>query len=118
MYDYGEIFEEEKKIQIMTKCDFGLNLMVKSVRVGLTIKSIDYLSCGLPLINNIQGDTWNLVNNGNIGINYENDSERLINNIMEIDISELKKNAIECFSEYFAKNVFEDTFEIVLERLI
>lgn len=118
LYDYGEIFEEEKKIQILTKCDFGLNLMVKSVRVGLTIKSIDYLSCGLPLINNIQGDTWNLVNNENIGINYENNSEKLINNIMKIDISELKKKAIECFNEYFAKDIFEDTFEIVLERLI
>ena len=92
-------------------------LMMKSVKVGLTIKSIDYLSCGLPLINTIKGDTWSLVKDKNIGINYENDSEKLIQYIEEKDINKLKKNAMKCFDEYFTKEAFEDNFEMVLRKL-
>ncbi len=117
LYDYGEEFDENKKVKILTKCDFGINLMIKSVKVGLTIKSIDYLSCGLPLINTIKGDTWSLVKDKNIGINYENDSEKLIQYIEEKDINKLKKNAMKCFDEYFTKEAFEDNFEMVLRKL-
>lgn len=51
-------------------------------KVGLTMKSIDYLENGLPLINNIAGDTSNFVNEYLIGFNYINtDSvvEQLVN---------------------------------------
>ena len=44
--------------------------MKKSVCVGLTMKSIDYFEFGLPIINNIKGDTWNAVEEYGIGINY------------------------------------------------
>ena len=35
--------------------------MKQEVFVGLTMKSIDYFEAGLPIINNIHGDTWNIV---------------------------------------------------------
>lgn len=67
---YGKIFDEMEKIKILSPCDYAFNMMKKSVNVGLTIKSIDYLAYGLPLINNIKGDTWNLVDEKKMGINF------------------------------------------------
>ena len=66
---YGTVYDEEKKRQVFEKCSFGINMMKDSVCVGLTMKSIDYLCYGLPLINNIPGDTWKLVEQYGIGVN-------------------------------------------------
>jgi hypothetical protein len=43
--------------------------MKPGVCVGLTMKSIEYLSHSLPLINNIRGDTAQLVRDLKIGVN-------------------------------------------------
>lgn len=51
--DYGIIFDELKKKDIISQCDFGLNFMKSSTKVGLTMKSIEYFRYGLPIINNI-----------------------------------------------------------------
>ncbi len=66
---HGAIYDEMKKIELLAPCDYAFNMMKKSVSVGLTIKSIDYMSYGLPLINNIEGDTWKIVKEHNVGIN-------------------------------------------------
>lgn len=68
-YFYGPIFDEIKKIKILAPCDYAFNMMKECVSVGLTIKSIDYLSYGLPLINNIKGDSWKMVRVDALGIN-------------------------------------------------
>lgn len=102
---YGKLFEEEKKAEIMKKSDFGLNLMKDSVRVGLTIKSLDYLSVGLPLINNIKGDTWQFVQQDAIGINYENEKQ-LIEALQKINREEIQKNVWNCYYKNFTEEAF------------
>lgn len=97
---YGAIYDETEKFKLLGNCDFALNMMVESVSVGLTIKSIDYLSYGLPLINNIKGDTWELVETENIGINVREDKP--IEILPEIDHNHV--NAI--YRKYFSKNNF------------
>lgn len=66
---YGPVFNEIEKIHILAPCDFAINIMRENVSVGLTIKSIDYFSYGLPIINNIKGDTWNIVETNKFGYN-------------------------------------------------
>ena len=66
---YGKVYDRAEKQKIMDQCHAGLNIMKKSVFVGLTMKSMDYFECGIPIINNIKGDTWRLVNDYEIGIN-------------------------------------------------
>ena len=66
---YGPIFDELEKIRILTPCDYAFNMMKDDIAVGLTTKSIDYFSYGLPLINNIKGDTWELVEREGVGYN-------------------------------------------------
>ena len=70
--DHGPIYDENKKQEIMDECDFGLNIMKDTVCVGLSMKSIDYMAAGLPIINNLPGDINNIIKNGSIGINYTN----------------------------------------------
>ena len=97
---YGAIYDEAEKFRLLGNCDFALNMMIESVNVGLTIKSIDYLSYGLPLINNIKGDTWKLVETENIGINLRKDKP--IEILPEIEHDHV--NAI--YRKYFTKNAF------------
>lgn len=64
--DYGYVFEDTLKANILNNSHFGLNLY-HSHNIGLTIKSIDYFSAGLPIINSIKGDTWDFVEKYNLG---------------------------------------------------
>ena len=99
-YFHGAIFDEVKKIDILAPCDFAINMMKDSVSVGLTIKSIDYLSYGLPLINNIKGDTWQLIEETGIGINVGSE--------FQINKSINHGNVYQVFEERFSKESFVD----------
>ena len=70
---YGKVYDRGEKQKIMDQCHAGLNIMKKSVFVGLTMKSMDYFECGIPIINNIKGDTWQFVDEYGIGINITED---------------------------------------------
>lgn len=107
---YGAIYDEMEKIRILAPCDFALNMMKDTSEVGLTIKSIDYMSYGLPLINNIKGDTWELVEKKGIGINIE-DCNRYIKQINHREIMQ--------FSErHFSKDAFVERTRISLEGVV
>lgn len=66
---HGYVYDEKSKEEIYSRAHFGLNCMKDSVFVGLTMKSLDYLSYGLPMINNIKGDTTYFVDQHGIGMN-------------------------------------------------
>ena len=71
--DHGVTYDAAEKAAILSKCRFGLNMMVPQVKVGLTMKSLDYLAHGVPLLNNIPGDTWELVEEYDAGVNIDRD---------------------------------------------
>ena len=51
---------------------FCINIMKESVCVGLTMKSMDYFEYGIPLLNNIKGDTWKIIEKYGVGYNLKN----------------------------------------------
>ncbi len=107
---YGKIFDEKKKIEILTPCDFALNLMKDTVKVGLTIKSIDYFSYGIPIINNIKGDTWNLVEKEKIGLNFN--LQTFLDDVEEYrEIIGLHEKTLNIYKKLFTKDVFIKKFE-------
>ena len=114
---YGPIFDETEKRKILQECDFGLNLMKSTVNVGLTIKSIDYFSYGLPIINNIKGDTFDLVKNENIGINV------MLNGISFDDLTRLMNDKLinqkvySVFKNNFTRDKFIQNFKEILNTL-
>lgn len=105
IYYYGAIYDEKEKIKILAMCDYALNIMKSRVNVGLTIKSIDYLSYGLPLINNIKGDTWKLVDEKGIGINYDGNISDLLIKISKTSL-ELHEKVLLVYRECFTKEIF------------
>lgn len=67
---HGKVYDANEKQKIFDSCHYGLNIMKNSVYVGLTMKSMDYFEYGLPIINNIHGDTWDLIEKYEMGKNH------------------------------------------------
>lgn len=111
--DYGIIYNDEEKQDILSRCHYGLNMMKPQVCVGLTMKSIDYFAAGLPIINTIQGDTWGMVEEQRIGYNCEQSvTEDLIQNIIE-DRKHIQGNRHRIrrnYEEFFSEAAFEKQF--------
>ena len=100
---YGKIFDEIEKIKILSPCDYAFNMMKGNISVGLTIKSIDYLAYGLPLINNIKGDTWSMVEKYHAGLNV---CEKNI-----INEQFIHRQIVSLFENEFSKKIFECKLE-------
>ena len=67
--DHGLIYQADDKQDIFNQCHYGLNIYKSSVYIGLTMKSMDYFEAGLPIINNIQGDSYQFVEKYKLGLN-------------------------------------------------
>jgi hypothetical protein len=93
--------------------------MKDTVNVGLTMKSIDYLQHGLPLINNIPEDTYILISKYNIGINAIDllDFAKQIETIKCLEIIEMKNNSIKTFKELFSEKSFNSKMKNVMKKL-
>lgn len=116
---YGAVYEEEKKKEIFSKCAFGINMMKPGVCVGLTMKSIDYFCYGLPLINNIPGDTWKLVEKEQIGVNYQKAAakesiEQFFALLESGKIPEMRCHIQELYAKYFTPQAAE---AVIRERV-
>ena len=100
---HGMIFDAKKRREILSGCHYGLNMMKSSVFVGLTTKSIDYTSSGLPLLNTIRGDSFDLVNRYNMGFNVTMPRINLdeIVFMRNADYQKMRKNAVLAFDENF-----------------
>lgn len=121
-YEYfGKIFDEQEKYKILSKCDFGFNGYKDSTEVALSYKSIDYLSYGIPLINSAKGDTWELVKNENIGINYtSSDIDEIIEyikNLNQKDIICMKESAFNIFVSKFSWSKYREEMDRILNIL-
>lgn len=115
---YGKVFDDRKKHEIFAKCHFGLNIMKDTVCVGLTIKSIDYFEAGLPIINNIKGDTWNLVLTENIGFNIDGQSNlaKAICSLNYEDNLQMRKRSRDLFVRLFSESAFMKKIDSLLEN--
>ncbi|BCK43661.1 TPA: hypothetical protein U0512_001593 [Streptococcus suis] len=109
--DHGKVFEAQRKNSILQSCHFGLNIMKKSVFVGLTMKSMDYFEAGLPIINTIQGDTARFVSEFGIGLNVFDE---------EVDFSsytydlQMRAKVRQLFESYFTVEAFESCLDQIM----
>lgn len=107
---HGVIYDKYEKQRIFDSCHYGLNIMKNSVCVGLTMKSIDYMEFGLPMINNIHGDTWKIIDRYKIGINTD---DGIISLPTDYDIKIRKRTR-----EFFINNLTIEKFEFELRDII
>lgn len=118
---YGSLYDEYKKMEILSRCDYGLNIMKRSVCVGITMKSVDYMHAGLPMVNNIRGDIWDLIESYSLGINckpesYADVAKRIVDgrSIMNKNRSDIRL-LYECF---FSKEAYNRQMEKCLNELL
>ncbi|SHE83020.1 glycosyltransferase [Alkalibacter saccharofermentans] len=118
---YGKIYNPQEKQDVFDRCHFGLNIMKDSVCVGLTMKSIDYLQAGLPIINNISFDTCTLVQRHSIGYNIDNnnldDVVALINKLSKEDLAAMRHRAKKVYEDYFSEVSFYKSMRKGLELI-
>ena len=69
--DYGIIYDDDQKYQILSSHHYGLNVMKNTVFVGATMKSLEYLYFGLPMLNTIAGDTKKIIKQYHCGFNLD-----------------------------------------------
>ena len=103
---HGVIYDEHKKNEIMSKCDFGLNIIKSSARIALSLKSIEYFRAGLGVINNIPYDTERIIEEEKAGFNLSNN--------FCFDYSQVntcKQNARKVYEEYFSISTFKTKFK-------
>lgn len=106
-YSHGLIFDEESKLSIINTCHLGINIMIEKAFVGLTMKSIDYFSFGLPIINNIAGDTSRFVEEYKCGyslVELQN-MNYILNNE---DLIYRSKNSKYIYDRFFTEAAFRD----------
>lgn len=104
---YGVIYDVHRLQEIFNQCYFGINFLLPDLAIGLTMKSITYLRGGIPLLNTVDGDTWNMVETYHAGINIERDNmEQAVEAILNMDhnqVRAMKENAHVVFEEHFAE---------------
>lgn len=66
----GRTYDDDVKKRVFEQCHFGFNGFKENASIALSYKSMEYMSNGVALINSCKEDTWELVQNENIGINY------------------------------------------------
>lgn len=118
--NYGAIYDKKKKRDIFAQCDFGVNLMKVSVCVGLTMKSIDYFEAGLPIINNIKGDTYDYVNKYDIGVNVDHtgivDLKKIDNIIENMDAT--REKVLQLYKSEFTEEIFERKMNLIYDEMV
>lgn len=114
---HGAIYDEQKKREILSRCDWGINIMKPGVNVGLTMKSIDYLANGLRLINNIPGDTWEWVEKEHIGVNVDAEGAGSIeNSLKKIWLPQIKDR--DEIAGFYSKNFTIEAMNRVLDKVL
>jgi glycosyltransferase involved in cell wall biosynthesis len=109
--DHGKIYNPQEKQDIFDRCHYGLNIMKKSVCVGLTMKSIDYFQFGIPIINNIPADTTRLIENKSAGYNlYSNNFNFIFPNL------QMRKNSREIYQEFFSEAAFLKSIDEIFQK--
>lgn len=118
---YGPIYEEKKKMRILSGCHYGLNIMKSSVRVGMTMKAVDYMYAGLPLINNIAGDTWDMIEKEKIGYNCNKSILKEAARLAAENCYQMKQNSLfihELYLKLFSREAYNGHMEVCMKKIM
>lgn len=117
--DHGELYDPQKKQAVFDQCRFGLNVMKPGVQVGLSMKSLDYLAGGLPLINSLQGDTQSWIETEGIGIQTDRDDPAktagAIAGQKKEDHLAMRRKARAFYQAHLSMDAFEKTLRKALD---
>lgn len=81
-------------IKILSICDIGFNSFKDGTKVVHSYKFNDYCACGLYIFNNLKGETSDIIEEYDVGINYKNKelSRKLLEVCEKWDFYQAKKS--------------------------
>lgn len=121
--DHGELYDPRRKHEILATADFGLNFMKPGVRAGLSMKSVDYLAAGLPVLNSLEGDLEALCRKAGIGLSTKpGQTDRLVPEVLALRYEkndlyqQMRRNARAVFENQFSPAAFQSSLEQGIEQ--
>ena len=112
---HGTVRDEDKKSEIFSQCHAGINIYKEGLYIGLTVKCIDYFEHGLPIINNISGDTWDLVEKYGAGINLTDNS---VDGKKLIGMRKNNQQIYKLYEDNFTKVIFSERCLDVIDEVL
>lgn len=110
--DHGHVYDAQAKQAIFSQCHFGLNIMKDTVMVGLSMKSLDYLKGGLPIINSLDGDLHDWIEKAFCGLNIQRqDIPYTVQKLLHLKPSQhmhMRQNAKALYDAVFSRDAFEE----------
>lgn len=121
IFEHGVIFDIKEKDYIFSRCNFGLNIPKDEVKSSMSLKSVEYLRAGLPLINTTLGDTRKIVNEYMVGINIDNkDVNTEIKKFRALNsqaLNVMHQNCIKLYQKMFAAVNYDELFIPIIQEL-
>jgi glycosyltransferase involved in cell wall biosynthesis len=103
-------------LKYLSYCDIAFNVFKKETKVVHSYKFNDYIMAGLAIINNLRGETLQIIDKYKLGINLGDDYEDLLENIEKLLIDKKKLHQIKINSIYVSENILNK--QIIYKRLI
>lgn len=118
VFFHGTVFDDKKKESIFSKCHYALNVMKNDVYVGMTMKSLDYFSFGIPMINNIGADIGHMIQKYEIGFNIDTvNCSEIADRILCMNADEyakMRKNVCDIHEKFFSINSFDNSMKMII----
>lgn len=92
--------------------------MRHGVLVGLSMKSIDYLKFGLPLINSLAGDTECIVREEGVGVNLTESTAHRVATESQSDLYEARARARALFESTFSLAAVRERMTLILNEFL
>ncbi|WP_313127211.1 glycosyltransferase [Proteiniclasticum ruminis] len=119
--DYGKVYDSRTIFDIVSKCHFALNIMKESVSVGLTMKSLEYFRVGVPIINNIKGDTKSIIDSNKCGFNITKDTVddfvSILDKMTVEDFNKMKDSSRNVYTQYLSDSIFTKNLSNLIDKL-
>lgn len=113
---HGVVFDMNEKNAIFSMCNWGLNIPREEINSTMSLKAVEYLRAGLPIINNALGDIREIVEKDNVGININKDGlDEVVSTILnstENAMIELHENALITYKNRFINQDLESILNI------
>lgn len=117
---HGVVFDIKEKSSIYSLCNFGLSIPRKEINSTMPLKVVEYLGCGLPVVNSAGGDISEIIGEYQAGININSEeSENAVAKIFaltEADVVQMHQNALKVYTKLFKGPKFDSVFENVLSE--
>lgn len=115
---HGVVMDTAAKKDIYAQCNMAINVPREVIHSTMSLKSVEYMGVGLPFINSAEGDTWDIVEKRNIGVNIQRDDiSQAVSKVLSLkerDLLQMHSNCIDYSKKRFEAQNLNEIFKEVL----